>query len=112
MPLPISLIVVLGIVAGAWLVVTGTIKLRVPGRRQPGARRTLSEDLRRRLDRPGERDWRLRRRSSIRAFRTLSVRCEPTLRRVREASGSDPDDPRVRSSIDELSAASGRFREP
>jgi uncharacterized membrane protein HdeD (DUF308 family) len=31
--LPISSIVVLGIVAGAWLVVIGTIKLRVPGRR-------------------------------------------------------------------------------
>jgi transcriptional regulator with XRE-family HTH domain len=30
---------------------------------------------------------------------------------LREASGSDPDDPRVRSLIDELSAASERFRE-
>jgi transcriptional regulator with XRE-family HTH domain len=30
---------------------------------------------------------------------------------LREAAGSDPDDPRVRSLIDELSAASGRFRE-
>ena len=30
---------------------------------------------------------------------------------LREAAGSDPDDPRVRSLIDELSAASERFRE-
>ena len=30
---------------------------------------------------------------------------------LREAAGSDPDDPRVRSLIDELSAASARFRE-
>jgi hypothetical protein len=31
--LPISSIVVLGIVTGAWLVVIGTIKLHAPGRR-------------------------------------------------------------------------------
>ena len=30
---------------------------------------------------------------------------------LREAAGSDPDDPRVQSLIDELSSASGRFRE-
>jgi transcriptional regulator with XRE-family HTH domain len=30
---------------------------------------------------------------------------------LREAAGSDPDDPRVRSLVDELSAASERFRE-
>jgi MmyB-like transcription regulator ligand binding domain len=30
---------------------------------------------------------------------------------LREAAGSDPDDPRLRSLIDELSAASERFRE-
>jgi hypothetical protein len=30
---------------------------------------------------------------------------------LRETAGSDPDDPRVRSLIDELSAASERFRE-
>jgi hypothetical protein len=30
---------------------------------------------------------------------------------VREGAGSDPDDPRLRSLIDELSTASERFRE-
>jgi hypothetical protein len=30
---------------------------------------------------------------------------------LREAAGSDPDDPRIRELVDELSAASARFRE-
>lgn len=30
---------------------------------------------------------------------------------LREAAGSDPDDPRLRSVVDELSTASERFRE-
>ena len=160
--LPISSIVVLAIVVGAWLVVIGTHKLcgRLRRARQPPKSSGLgdmenhkSSSIRRmptmtctavavrspvdRTPRGGGRPvfpWPNPRRPAQRASparrKTMSTRLfrrddrpvtRPAQREdeatdiavsgLREAAGSDPDDPRVRSLIDELSAASERFRE-
>jgi transcriptional regulator with XRE-family HTH domain len=55
--------------------------------------------------------WRLLEPAAREFFVDWGEATEVVVSGLREAAGSDPDDPRLRLLIDELSAASGRFRE-
>ena len=69
-------------------------------RASPARRKTMSTRLFRQDDRP-----------VTRPAQREDEATDIAVSGLREAAGSDPDDPRVRSLIDELSAASERFRE-